>query len=301
MLLMKKWMIAIAMASLVGTVSASPDELEDSYTKLKDAVAKKDPDAVKTSVAGTLKLAQALVNAPKPADADEAKDWAQRVEYGKEVSTYTEYALATTADQPIEPAKIVELVDALLAQNPKSQYLDLCANAYLVALGKVPGGSAAKQMDGMAKIVNGRPDSIVALLALMEGRPSLLNANRLIAASRKPKPEGVSEADWEKTKNEALGTGYFYVGFLNGQKQGWLDCDKNLKLALPLIQGSPRLGTAYFSLGICDYQFGKLTNDRTKMQAGQQFMEKAAGIKGPYQNQAYQQNNAMKQELAGRR
>jgi len=298
---LKTLMIAIAMASLAGTVSASPDDLEDSYAKLKDAVAKKDADAVKTDAAATLKLAQELINAPKPADADEAKNWTQRIEYGKEVSTYTEYALATTAVQAGDPAKTVMLVDALLAQNNKSQYLDeVCANAYLVALGKA-GGSSAKQLEGMTKIVAGRPDNIVALTALLDGgRASLVNANRLVAAAKKPKPESIPEAEWEKTKNEALGTGYFYVGYLNGQKQGWIDCDKNLKLALPLIQGSNKLGTAYFSLGICDYQFGKLTNDRTKMIAGQQFMEKAAGIKGPNQNMAYQQNNAMKAELAGR-
>ena len=159
------------MASLAGSLLASPDELEDSYTKLKAAVAKKDPDAVKAEAAETLKLALALVNAPKPSGADEAKDWAARVEYGKEVSTYTEYALASTAEMASEPAKTVALIDALLAQNPKSQYLnDSAANAYLVALGKVPGGSAAKQLDGMAKIVAGRPDNIVALIALMSNR-----------------------------------------------------------------------------------------------------------------------------------
>jgi hypothetical protein len=300
-LLTKKWIVAIAMASLAGAALASPDELEDSYTKLKEAVAKKDPDVVKATAAETLKLAQALVTSAKPSAADEVKDWEQRVEYGKEISIYTEYALATTAELVTEPAKTVELIDTLLAQNPKSQYLnDAAANAYLVALGKVPGGSASKQLDGMAKIVKGRPDNIVALIALIDARPSLPYANQLLAAARKPKPEGVPEADWEKTKNEALGSGYFYVGNINGQKQGWIDCDKNLKLALPLIQNTNKLGTAYFSLGICNYQFGKLTNDRTRMQAGQQYMEKAAAIKGPNQNTAYQQNNAMKQELAGR-
>ncbi len=89
-------------------MSASPDDLEDSYAKLKDAVAKKDADAVKTDAAATLKFAQELINAPKPSDADEAKNWTQRIEYGKEVSTYTEYALATTAELASDPAKTVE-------------------------------------------------------------------------------------------------------------------------------------------------------------------------------------------------
>jgi hypothetical protein len=298
----KTFFVTATLLSLAGLVSAAPDELQDSYTKLKDAVGKKDADGVLASAAETNKQAQALITAAKPTDADEVKAWQERIDYGKEVSTYTEYALATTAAQGVEPAKTVALVDALIAQNSKSKYLDeVCANAYLVALGK--SGGSAKQMDGMAKIVAGRPDNIVALNALIEGRPATAaqNAGRLLAAARKPKPEGLPEAEWEKLKNTALANGYFYAGFTAGQKQSWKDCDTNLKAALPLIANDARVGSAYFSLAICNYQLGKLTNDRPRMQSGQQYMEKAAGMKGPYQSQAYQQNLAMKQELATRR
>ena len=293
----------VMLLSMAGLVTAAPDELADSYTKLKDAVAKKDADAVKTAAAETNKAALAMVNAPKPTDADEVKGWQERIDYGKEVSTYTEYALATTAAQAGDPAKTIALVDALIAQNPKSKYLDeVCANAYLNALGK--SGGSAKQMDGMAKIVAGRPDNIVALNALIEGRPATAaqNGSRLLAAARKPKPEGLPEAEWEKLKNTALGNGNFWVGYTASQKGSWKDCDTNLKAALPLIANDAgKMGSAYFALGICNYQLGKLTNDRPRMQSGQQFMEKAAGLKGPNQNLAYQQNLAMKQELATRR
>src|SRR5258706_9144208 len=260
----KTSLVLVMSLSLAGLVAAAPDELEDSYTKLKEAVAKKDADTVKTAAAETNKLGQALVTAAKPTDAEEAKGWQERVEYGKQVSTYTEYALATTAAQVSDPAKTVALVDALIAQNPKSKYLDeVCANAYLVALGK--SGGSAKQMDGMAKIVAGRPDNIVALNALIEGRPATAaqNAGRLLAAAKKPKPEGLPDAEWERIKNMALANGYFYTGFTNGQKQSWVECDKNLKLALPMISADAnKTATAYFSLGICDFNLGKLTNDR---------------------------------------
>jgi hypothetical protein len=53
-------------------------------------------------------------------------------------------------------------------------------------------------------------------------------------------------------------------------------------------------------LGLCRYQFGKLTGDRTKMTAGQALVEKAAGIKSPMQGQAYTTNLQMKQELSAR-
>ncbi len=292
---------AVAMVSLVGFVRA--DDLADAQTKLKDAVAKKSADQVLAEAAETMKLAKAEEAKPQPSEADQVNDWKARVEYAKEVTAYAEYALAATAIQSGgEPAKVVALVNALLADNSRSKYLDeSCANAYLVALGK--DGGAAKQADGMAKIVAGRPDNLVALTALCDLRPNSgpAYASKLIAASKKPKPEGVSEAEWAKMKNSAEGAGYFYMGFANAQKQSWVDCDKNLKTALPLIAGdTAKLGVAYFSLGICEYQFGKATADRTRMQAGQQYMEKSAAIKGPYQGQAYTQNNAMKQEL-GRR
>jgi hypothetical protein len=288
---------AIAMVSLVGFVRA--DDLSDSQTKLKDAVAKKSADEVLAGAAETFKLAKAEGAKPQPSEADQVDNWKQHVEYAKEVTAYAEYALAATAMQSGDPAKTVQLVNALIAENPKSKYLDeACANAYLVALGK--SGGAAKQKEGMTRIAAGRPDNLVALLALVDSNPAVY-ANKLVAASKKPKPETVSEADWERMKTSAEGAGYFAMGFASAQKQAWVDCDKNMKAALPLISSDTnKLGIAYFSLGLCEYNFGKLTADRTKMQSGQQYMEKSAATKSTYQGQAYTQANAMKQELAGR-
>ena len=211
---------AIAMCALVGLVRA--DDLEDSYGKLKDSVAKKDPDAVKADAAATFKLAQAAVSAPKPADASEA-DWKQNQDRGKEIIEYAENVLAYTATQ-VEGQKTIELVDALRAENPKSKYLDVCTSAYLAALGKT--GNAAKQLEGMTKIAEGRPDNEVALAALAEGLANkspdraLGYANKLVAVLKtKGKPEGLSEADWEKTKTAGLTTGYYISGLIYGGQE----------------------------------------------------------------------------------
>jgi hypothetical protein len=303
---MKLSIAALLTFSLAGVLAAAPDDLDDSYTKLKEAVEKKDPDAVKASAAETLKFAKALQTAPKPADAEEAKNWEERVKYGKEVESYTEYALVFTAEQGLEPAKTIELIDVLLAQNSKSKYLDdICANTYLAALGK--SGGSAKQLEGMAKIAAGRPDNVVALTALVEGYygknpgQALNYANKLVAAARKAKPEGLAEADWERARNAALSTGYYYGGLIYGQRQAWLDCDKNLTAALPLIAGDQnKTGAAYFTLGFCKYSFGKLTNDRTKMQAGAALVDKSAAMKNPMQDTAYRTSMQMKQELSTR-
>ena len=278
---MKPTIAVIAMLALVGLVRA--DELEDSYTKLKSTVEKKDADAVKADAAATFKLAQALVNAPQPSDAAEVDNWKQRVEYGKEVVAYSEYALAYIAAQAEGP-KAIELVEALVAQNPKSKYIDSCTQAYLVALGK--SGGAAKQMDGMTKIAAGRPDDEVALAALAEGLMSkspdraLGYANRLI-----------------KIKGAGLATGYFVAGVVNGAKNAWIDCDSDLKAGLPMVHDNYKLGIIYFYLGLANYSLGKQTMDRPRMQAGLKYSQQSAAIAGPMKDQAYHNVLAIQNEL----
>lgn len=281
------------MVSVVGLVRA--DDLEDAQGKLKAAVAAKNADQVLAEAGQVFKLAKAEEAKPQPTDADSAAGWKDRIKYDQEVTAYGEYALAATAIQIGDPAKTVELVNALLAENPKSKYVDApTTNAYLVALGK--SGGAAKQMAGMEKVLSGHPENVIALMAVVPSHPAY--ASRLVAASRGAKPEGMTDAEWGKMKAEAEGTGLLYEGFSDAQRQSWVECDKNLKTALPLISGDQtKLGVAYFSLGVCEYQLGKVTADRSRMQSGQQYMSKSAAIRGPFQNQAYQQNMAMKNEL----
>jgi hypothetical protein len=271
---------AIAMFALVGLVRA--DEIEDSYAKLKETVAKKDADAVKADAAATNKLAQALITAPQPSDAAEVENWKQRVQYGKEVAAYSEYALAYVATQ-VEGAKTIDLVDTLIAQNPKSQYIDTCTAQYLAALGK---GGPAKQLDGMTKIVAGRPDNDVALAALSEGLMSkspdraLGYANRLI-----------------KNKGAGLATGYFVAGVIYGARTTWIDCDRDLKAALPLTKDNYKLGIVYFYLGLANYQLGKQTMDKPRMQIGLKYSQQSAAIAGPMKDQAYHNVLAIQNEL----
>jgi hypothetical protein len=271
---------AIAAFALVGLLHA--DELEDSYAKLKDTVAKKDADAVKADAAATNKLAQVLVTAPQPSDAAEVENWKQRVQYGKEVAAYSEYALAYVATT-VEGPKTIELVDALIAQNPKSKYIDTCTSQYLAALGK---SGPAKQLDGMKKIVDGRPDNEVALAALAEGLMSkspdtaLRYANNLI-----------------RLKGAGAATGYYVAGVINGAKTVWLDCDRDLKAALPQVHDNYKLGIVYFYLGLAEYNLGKVTLDRTKMQAGLKYSQQSAAIAGPMKDQAYHNVLAIQNEL----
>ncbi len=270
---MKTWIIAIGLFSLVS--SAWADELEDSYASLKTAVEKKEADTVRKLAADVAKMARTAAAAP--ATSDEAK---QHADFAKDVLTYTEYSLAATATaQGMEPSKTVELIDQLEAENPKSKYLDRGTTvAYINALESLASGSATKAPDR-----------------------ALTYANKLVNVMKaKPKPEGVSDADWERARSEALGTGYFIAGAVNQQKGVWVDCDRDLKNALGYISKDPgKLGPAEFMLGVCNYQLGRLTADRSRLMAAQKYSEESAAISGPSQAQAAKNALAIKAELAG--
>ncbi len=276
---MKNWFVAIALCSMAGFVCAAPDELEDTFNNLKAATeVKKDPDAVRKLAPQAAKLAREAAAAPQPSDPEQVSTWKAKVEYAKGVDTYSEYALATAARQPgISPEKSVDLIEALLALNPKSKYLDAGVTvAYMNAL------------EGSAISNSGRsPDRAVMF------------ANKLEAAARRPKPEGLAEADWERVKSESLGTGLYITGMAHGQKQSWIDCNKDLTAAISYTKDNARLGPLYLQLGLCNYQIGKITQDRSKLIAAEKYSELSAAIPGPAQAQANQNVITMKRELGG--
>jgi hypothetical protein len=64
------------------------------------------------------------------------------LEYAKEVDEYSEYALYVLALKA-QPKEEVDLVDTLIKQNPKSQYLPEVASSYFAALTKAGEGAKA--------------------------------------------------------------------------------------------------------------------------------------------------------------
>ena len=301
---MKNFVFALAALSLCLLAWAAPNDLDDAYAQLKDAQTSKDPDAVKKWATETSKLAKAEVAGPK-LEGFSDEDWPKRVDYAKGVGTLSEYALATTAAQPgLAPAKVVELMDALLAVNPKSTYLGLASGAYLAALGKT--GGVDKQIEGATKIVAGSPNEEYALMTLADNLISKNRADqaytyatRLVTVMRsKAKPEGFSDEDWNRVKSTMLSRGYYDAGVAGCMRQVWKDCDTNLRAALPMIGGQTALtGPAYFYLGVANYQLSKITTDRTKLQEALKFTQQSAAISGAMQGQAQQYVTVMQNEL----
>ena len=92
-----------------------------------------------------------------------------------------------------------------------------------------------------------------------------------------------------------MGRAYFIVGSVACDRNQYLNADKNLRAALPLIKGNNgMLQPALFCLGVANYNLSNMTANKAKMVEAAKFSEQAAAIQGPLQDQAYKNASAMK-------
>lgn len=300
---MKFSVFGIAMLLLAGTAAPAAD-INETYQKLQQAVAQKDATQVKKLALEIYPQVTELLATPAPAAAEDKEAWTSQMAWGKSVAAYAEYSLSATAVVS-EPATTVDLIATLEGMNPKSKYLDEAYAPYFLALNKT--GASAKVPAIAEKALQNFPENDDLLLVLTDAAMAKQQsdraqgyANRLVAAvGRHSKPEGMSAADWERKKTAALSHGYWIAGVIAGEKNQYAAADRNLRAALPLIQGNPSMmGPALFYLGVANFNIGKMTANKAKVLEAAKFSDQAAGIAGPYQDQAWRNAGVIKQEAA---
>ena len=259
---MKLALLSTAFLLIAGSATLFADDLDDALNSLKQAEPSKDAAKIKKLSAEAHAVAKKY-QGTAPADADR-ESFEARARYAKDVDTYSEYALYALAIQ--DPKDAADLMTTLEQQNPKSKYLEM-------------------------------PDALMALADNALGRKqqdrAVTYANRIIASQKAP--EGMAAADWERAKNGTLGRAYFIVGSVACDRNQYLNADKNLRAALPLIKGNNgMLQPALFCLGVANYNLSNMTANKAKMVEAAKFSEQAAAIQGPLQDQAYKNASAMK-------
>jgi hypothetical protein len=283
---------------------AVADELEDAFQRLKDAQTANDVPTVKKAAAELHGLARQVLAAPAPTAGDEKEAWASRQEYAKSAAEFSEYALYAVGIRQ-QPAEMVDLISTLEQQNPKCKYLDEAYGPYLVTLTKASG--AQKTAAVAEKALANFPENEDLLLYLLttaaankQNERALTLANRLVTVmNRHQKPATVATADWERKRNYALMQGYWTAGVLAAEKGQYVNADKNLRAALPLVKGyDSMLAPALFHLGMVNYQLGKMTMSKARVLEAARFSEQAAGIESPYADQARHNALVMKNEAA---
>jgi tetratricopeptide (TPR) repeat protein len=281
-------------------VAMDPDDLDAAHQNLKAAEAKKDPDLIRKWSNQTSQIAQKVIQSKQPADADEVDAWKKRVDFAQQLDTYTEYSLFSAAMQTQEPRKRIELADALTTRNPKSQYLpalgELRFNSYR-QLGDNAGALAAAEKtletdqtkeDMLIFVANQYvekkrdPDKVLAY-----------SAKVVELMDTKPKPEGVSDDDWAKKKKTMSGLAHYMSGTTLFDQKKLAAADKELRAALPLVEGNDQLKAAtLFYAGLTNYQMKKIP-DALK------FNQQCAAIKSPFQAKAAENARVMRQQGAG--
>jgi len=186
-----------------------------------------------------------------------------------------------------EPAKKAELLKTLDQRAPESTYLAQAINVYFLALGQsgdVPGAVAVAEK-AIAK-GQGTEEMLAAagdfyLRQNKEPEKVLDYSSKLIAlAGSKPKPDGVSDADWEKRKNAFLGLGQWMTGALYSSQGKNVEADKVLRAALPLLEGDEQTKAgALYNLGLANHRLKKAAE-------AIKFYELCVAIQSPYQSLA---------------
>jgi len=281
-----------------------PTDLELDYNSIKAAEGKEDPGQLKIWCARASGLARkTLADAKAPADDDEK----QRVEYVKGVESYSEYALYALALKLKDPKQVAELGAALEEQNVKSQYMSQISGVYLNAL--TQSGQAAKACTAAEKLATANAKDLDAgvnaancsLQKKMYDRAVTHSTHVLDALGSRPKPEGMSDADWASKKSMLQGRANWIAGMAYASQSKLGPADKSLRAALPGVKGEPLMAApALFQLGLANYQLGKALGDKTKMKEGLQYFQQCADITGAYQDQASKNVTTIKRELGVR-
>lgn len=278
------------------------DDLEKNLKGLQQAEANKDAAQVKTLATEVFQLAGQVTSAPAPEDATEKEAWTNRVSYVREIEVRAEYSLYVTAIQA-QPALTVDLMATLEHLSPKSRYLDEGYPRYFVALNQT--GAGAKIPAIAEKALANFPSNDDLLLILADSAFNKQQTDRalgfarrlVVAAQKRAKPEGMSAADWDRKRNASLARGYWISGLVLSGKTQYFEADKNLRAALPLVQGNDAMrAAALFHLGVANYQLGKMTLSKAQVLEAAKFSDQAAALPGPFQQQAWTNAAAMKRE-----
>src|SRR5579864_7508663 len=267
-------------------MAIDPEDLDTALATLKASEAKKDPDLVKKWSATTAALAQKAIASPQPKDEDAVEDWKKHVDYAKQVNTYSEYAVYAMAMQTTDARKKADLIEALQERNPKSQYMAQLLPQALHAYQQLNDTEHATALAEKALATDPNNDDMLLVAAngyLQKGNSEkvVTYSNKLVEVlNSKPKPEGVSDADWGNRKQTVTGIAHYMIGkqYFNDKKYG--PADKELRVALPLVETNAALKPeVLFLLGFANYKMENIVE-------ALKFNQQCAAIKSSFQAQA---------------
>ncbi len=284
-------------------IALDPADVEAAYAGLKAAEGKKDSAAILKWGVATSEAAKKAIAEPKRAE-ESAEDHATAATQAKQSAVYAEYALSATALGSTDAAMVIQFTEALEKQNVKSQYFPPLLAKYAWAARQANVIPAAVDFGERVTAAGALNEDLLLVMADYymnqkkdPDRVLVCTAKLVDYMGARPKPEGISDADWEKKKNTSLGLAYWMQGATYAGQNKHPQTDKAFRAALPLIRENEALaGPALFYLGLANYQMGKGTKASPQTAEAVKFMQQAAAVKGPFQVKAQANVTAMKKE-----
>jgi tetratricopeptide (TPR) repeat protein len=277
-----------------------PDDPESALQNLKAAEGLKDLPAIRKWVVVTSTNARKMASQPQPKEADAVETWKSEVSYAKQVDTYSEYALFRVAIESRDPKVTVDFAEALAERNPESTYVPQVQSALFNAYRQ---SGASDKAVALAERVLAKDESNEDMMLVVaddystkKKEPEKVHAYTAKAATlmaAKSAPAGMSAADWETRQKAVIGIARYLNGKLYYNEKKWPDADRELRAALPLVDGNPAIkAETLFYLGFANFS----------MQKGQEaanFYKACAAIPGPFQAPASKNLQSVKSQYTG--
>lgn len=258
---------------------------------LRTAEERKDTDRIRRYAVLSWDAGSKAGAKPKPADPDQAQDWKEQVEYGRQLAAYAEYALFNLSRA--DAAHKSDYLALIAARNPRSKYLT--AQTHRV-VGYAPLDSSERGVADAERRLPQEPDNEDLLMLVAEyhmqheSEPEKVirySLHVLEILPHKSAPEGMTKAEWGKKCTTYTGAANWMAGILYAREGRFGLADQHLRATLPYVQGNDKLlSAALFYLGYSNFVIGEQIQDKSRIAEALRFSKKCLELRGPFQAQA---------------
>jgi tetratricopeptide (TPR) repeat protein len=284
-------------------LALDPGDPEAGMQCLKAAENKKDTALIKKYAASTSAAARKMAATPQPKEADEVAPWKASVEYAKQVDAYTDYALYRAAAESRDPKLTIEMYDSLVQQSPNSEYVPKLAQITFIAYRQTGDNAKALTVAEQTLATDQSNEDMLLVVtdnyAQQKKEPEKIHAYSakiVDIMAQKPKPEGMSDADWTARKNLVTGLAHYMNGKLYHTENNFAKADVELRAALPLVEASPAIAATkpevLYLLALSNFKL-------EKPQEAANYFRACAAIKSPFQQLATTNLARVKSQYTG--
>jgi tetratricopeptide (TPR) repeat protein len=282
-------------------LGTDPDDVAAAHNALRAVEQRADVELIKRWAALTSTTARRVFKSKTPEDPEEVEDWKARVEFARQVETYTEYALYHAAVTSKDSRTRSELVETLEQRNPKSEYLAQMRTSEAAVVRQVDVEEAVRSVEEAYRAGKYHVDQLyMAAAYYMQRRTSpekviTYGTKVLDLLENGSRPEEMSEADWARRRQELVGQTNWMVGLIYSTQERFAQADKHLRAALTQISDNDMVAGALYHLGYVNYKMAE-SGDRIRIHDAVRFTTECAKISSAVQAQATENLKAMKAE-----